>query len=327
MQLRTGLFAILALIFSVSAASGVYLFARRPAPKPEVEMVPVVVATAQVARGVTLTEAMLETRPWPQDYVPEGTLQQVEEAVGRTVWIPLVPKDPIVESKLATKGAGRGMASLIPRGMRAITIQTPNVATGVAGFILPGNKVDVLWTLSQSSRNDLTGGGSTATLLQNIEILAVDQQIEMPQENKVDPRDLRSVTLLVTPQDAAKLDLAQNRGTLRLALRNPEDSLTDPIETSTLASMRLPASQQSETDTFADSVALDSDELDEPFVEDLVDARYRGEVAEPAATIPAEVLLPIRTLRGTSSGAVRLRQPAATERYHGTPYGGTGQRP
>lgn len=309
MQLRTGLFAILALVFSISAASGVYLFARRPATSPEVEMVPVVVATAQVARGVTLSEEMLQTRPWPKDYVPEGTLQQVADAVGRTVWIPLVPNDPVVESKLATKGAGRGMASLIPRGMRAITIQTPNVATGVAGFILPGNKVDVLWTLSQSSRNDLTGGGSTATLLQNIEILAVDQQIEMPQENKVDPRDLRSVTLLVTPEDAAKLDLAQNRGTLRLALRNPEDSVTEPIEISTLASMRLPALQQLETDAFVDPVQQEG-----PSEEDVVDAHYRGEVAAPAAAVPAEVLLPIRTLRGTSSGSVRIRQPVPTRR-------------
>lgn len=314
MQLRTGLFAILALVFSISTASGVYLFARRPAAKPEVEMVPVVVVTAQVARGVTLAEEMLQTRPWPKGFVPEGTLQRVEEAVGRTVWIPLVPQDPVVESKLAAKGAGRGMASLIPRGMRAVTIQTPNVATGVAGFILPGNKVDVLWTLSQSSRNDRTGGGSTATLLQNIEILAVDQQIEMPQENKVDPRDLRSVTLLVTPQDASKLDLAQNRGTLRLALRNPEDSATDPIEVSTLASMRLPALLQSEIDTFVDSV-----ELGEASSEDVVDVHYRGEVAEPAVTAPAAVLLPIRTLRGTSSGGVRIRQSVPTDRYHGAP--------
>lgn len=140
----------------------------------------------------------------------------------------------------------------------------------------------------------------------------MDQQIEMPQENRVDPRDLRSVTLLVTPQQAAKLDLAQNRGTLRLALRNPEDSATDPIEVSTLASMRLPGSLPADAEADIEAEA-DPDEPAEAFSEDRVDVHYRGESAAPA-TAPAAVLLPIRTLRGTSSGTVRIRQPVPTER-------------
>lgn len=213
MQLRTVLLGLLALVFSVSAALGVYLFTRQPAATPQVETVSIVVTADTVQRGVTLSAEMLTRRDWPKEFVPQDAMHDLEEAVGRTVWIPMVANDVVVESKLASRGAGRGMASLIPSGMRAVTIQTPNVATGVAGFVLPGNKVDVLWTVHQAAQNDQTGGGSTATLLQNIEILAVDQTIEMPYENKVDSQDLQSVTLLVSPIDAAKLDLAQNRGT------------------------------------------------------------------------------------------------------------------
>src|SRR5262249_19197290 len=101
-----------------------------------------------------------------------------------------------------------------PKGMRGFTIPTPNISAGVAGFILPGNKVDVLLTVD---------GNRTVTLLQGLEILAVDQRVEAPAENKVDAKELRSVTLLVTPDQAAKLALGQNKGVLHLSLRHPED--------------------------------------------------------------------------------------------------------
>lgn len=298
MQLRTVLLGLLALVFSVSAALGVYLFTRQPAATPQVETVSIVVTADTVQRGVTLSAEMLTRRDWPKEFVPQDAMHDLEEAVGRTVWIPMVANDVVVESKLASRGAGRGMASLIPSGMRAVTIQTPNVATGVAGFVLPGNKVDVLWTVHQAAQNDQTGGGSTATLLQNIEILAVDQTIEMPYENKVDSQDLQSVTLLVSPIDAAKLDLAQNRGTLRLSLRNPEDTLTDPIAMTTLSALRHSAEHPpAAVDPPMDISALvaDYDELE-------LDT---SATATPPS--PHEVLLPIRTLRGNSSGAVQLR--------------------
>jgi pilus assembly protein CpaB len=301
MQFRTGLVGLLALIFSVSAGLAAYLFKQQSPGGAEVETVSIVVAAAPIPRGVTLSKEMLRTRQWPKEYVPQGAVLTIEEAVGRSVWIPLIENDTLVESKLGTIGAGRGLASLIPRGMRAITIQTPNVATGVAGFILPGNKVDVLWTVSQVAQKDETGGGSTATLLQNVEILAVDQQIEMPHENKVDLRELRSVTLLVTPSDASKLDLAQNRGTLRLSLRNPEDSMTDPIEMATLLEMRGVGALPLELD-FNDPESLAAANSRS------LTAAVAPEVAPEVERVP-DLVLPIRTLRGTSSGSVYLRTP------------------
>ena len=109
------------------------------------------------------------------------------------------------------------MAALVPNGLRAFTIHTPSVASGVGGFVLPGNKVDVLLTM------DGKRGSLTTTLLQNLEILAVDQRIDAPADNRIDPKQLHSVTLLVTPDQAAKLGLAQNKGSLHLSLRNHND--------------------------------------------------------------------------------------------------------
>src|SRR5437879_8830127 len=121
--------------------------------------------------------------------------------------------------------------------MRAFTIPTTNVASGVAGFVMPGNRVDVLLTMNGVGTREQTGGGVTTTLLQNIEILAVDQRIDAPVDNKVDPAQLRSVTLLVTPEEAARLDLGQNRGSLHLSLRNPEDTRHAQARPATLTAL------------------------------------------------------------------------------------------
>jgi len=157
--------------------------------------------------------------------VPAGALTvTVESVVDRAVVVPLVKGEPILEEKLADKAAGRGMAAIVPKGMRAFSIQTIHAAAGVGGFILPGNRVDVLLTTSSSGRDDPTGGGATTTLLQNIEVLAVAQNLDAPKTNAMDPKE-RVVTLLVTPDHAAILDLAMNKGKLHLSLRNPQDEV------------------------------------------------------------------------------------------------------
>jgi pilus assembly protein CpaB len=167
------------------------------------------------------------------------------------------------------------MAWLIPRGMRAFTITTANVTAGVAGFILPGNKVDVLLTVSSGGANDTTGGGNTTTLLQNVEILAVDQKIEAPVDNKVNASELHSVTLLVTPEQAAKLDLGQNKGTLHLTLRNPEDNVAAKVRPATVNDIQFLHEQQA--------------------------------APAPQATVAPKKY--IRTIRGTNEGGVALTPP------------------
>jgi pilus assembly protein CpaB len=249
----------LALVFGGSAAVGVNYMVQNP-PNPKGDVVPVVVAAMEVPRGASLTAEQIKTREFAKDQVPPDAITKVEDAVDRAVFIPLTKDDLVLNAKLAPKGSGRGMSAMVPKGMRAFTIHTPSIASGVAGFVLPGNKVDVLLTINDLSglspsplltppilgggmvdpfRPPVTGGGSTTTLLQNVEILAVDQKVQAPAENKVDANQLRSVTLLVTPQQANMLDLGQNKGTLHLALRNMEDKADSRTHPATLADLQF----------------------------------------------------------------------------------------
>jgi pilus assembly protein CpaB len=237
MSLRTIMIVLLALVSGASAAVGVNrLRYQEPAAKPDT--VSIVVATRDLPRAAKLSPDSLTMREYPKDFVPACALMRMDDAVDRYVYIPLSKDEPVLEHKLAAKGVGPGIAPLIRKGMRAFTILTPSLASGVAGFVLPGNRVDVLLTVSNSGSNDVTGGGSTTTLLQNVEILAVDQRVEAPADNKVDVKDLRSVTLLVTPDQAAKLDLGQNKGTLHLSLRHPDDNLPAETRPATLAELQ-----------------------------------------------------------------------------------------
>ena len=225
MSTRTITVTVLALVFGVSAAIGVFQLRARSARAGSGDLVPVVTAADNVGRGQVLDAKMLKINQYQKQNVPTGSFTAIEEVVGRTVIVALVAGEAIVPGKLADKNAGRGLAAMIPDGMRAFTIQTPHVAADVGGFIMPGNCVDVLLTTTQSGQNDATGGGVTTTLLQNVQVLAVAQKMEAPADsNKLIQNDIKAVTLLVLPDQAALLDLGMNRGILHLALRNPGDA-------------------------------------------------------------------------------------------------------
>ena len=239
MSVRSLLMVALALILGGSAAVLVNSYMQRAhdpksAVVPVVVSVPVVVAVRDLPRWESITPEAVKIKQFPEDLVPPGALSKLEDAVNRDIFVPLTKDDWVLESNLAPKGAGRGLSAQIPPGMRAYTVKVPDVAQGVAGFILPGNRVDVLLSLGEISGTHETGGGSTITLLENVEILAVDQKMDAPSDNKVDTKNLRSVTLLVTPQQANRLDLGQNKGMLHLALRNREDNKAAQTKPETL---------------------------------------------------------------------------------------------
>ena len=281
MSVRSLLMVALALILGGSAATGVNSFMKRvPDPKSAVVpvVVPVVVAVVDLPRGASITPEAVKIKEFPRDLVPAGALSKLEDAVNRGIFVPLTKDEPVLESKLAPKGAGRGLSALIPSGMRAYSVKVPDVAQGVAGFILPGNRVDVLLSLGEISGTNESGGGSTTTLLQNVEILAVDQKMDAPSNNKVDTKELRSVTLLVNPQQANLLDLGQNKGMLHLALRNLEDNKDAQTKPATLIDLRPPV----------------------PVPPPLPKA------PEPPPTVS------IRTIRGVREGAVLIQIPSVS---------------
>lgn len=204
---------------------------------PVLKVVDVVMARTAIPRGHEVQADMLSVEKWPENMVPEGSMPTVEGAVGRVTLSQVFKGEPMLQGKLAAPGAGRGTGNLIKPGMRAYSIQSVNAAGIVAGLIVPGDRVDVILTV-QSSSADPTGGGTSSTLLQNVEILAIDQDLDPKAENRSDPK-LSTVTLLVTPKQASLLGLGQKAGVLSLTLRNPEDILEADTEPVTLADVRL----------------------------------------------------------------------------------------
>jgi pilus assembly protein CpaB len=290
--------AALALVLGCSAALGVNALLRsRKASTQGPASVPVIVAATDIPRGGTITPDLITTREFPGDMVPAGAMMKPGDTIDRVVAIPLVRGEAVLEAKLAPRGAGRGLAALVPKGMRAVTIQTPTVATGVAGFVMPGNRVDVLLTVTDTGgANSPTGGGSTTTLLQRVEILAVDQKIDAPADNKVDAKELRSVTLLVTPRQANLLDLGQNKGTLHLALRNPGDDLDADGRAVTLADLRFHQEKP-------------WDERVKSLLKAYAESRPAPSDRPPSPPAPAS----IRTLRGRHEGSVHVQAIAPSD--------------
>jgi pilus assembly protein CpaB len=178
----------------------------------------VVLATKDLEVGTVLKEEDVKVADWPGS-VPIGATNQVKDVVGRGVITAIFAKEPVIASRLAPKGAGGGMATMIPPGMRAVAVRV-NEVVGVAGFVVPGTHVDIL-----ISGNSPGGNGSlgtlTQTLLQNIEVLSAGQDFKKDAEGK--PVMVPVVNMLVTPTQAEQLSLAASQTSIQLVLRNPLD--------------------------------------------------------------------------------------------------------
>jgi pilus assembly protein CpaB len=176
----------------------------------------IVVAAKPLPMGATLDRASVKLRTVPEYLFPAGAHALVEEVLERPVISPIQPDEPIVDARLAAKGSGMGLAPLIPSGMRAISVRVNDVV-GVAGFILPGMRVDVLVTGRPPNQADTV----TRTVLQNIAVLSAGQTIQT--DGKSPAIVTPVVTLLVDPHQAEALTLANNEGHIQLVLRNSTD--------------------------------------------------------------------------------------------------------
>jgi pilus assembly protein CpaB len=194
-----------------------------------VAMQQIVVANAALPLGTRLTASNVKLMPWPTNDSIPGTLNRVEDAVDRAVITQVAPNEPILEAKLAPRSAGAGLPATIPQGMRAVSVAVNDVVD-VAGFVTPGTSVDVLVT---GQVPGATQGGSdnvTRVILENVRVLAAGQKIEQDRDGK--PATVPVVTLLVLPEDAARLTMASTEGKIQLALRNTIDdgtAMPDPV--------------------------------------------------------------------------------------------------
>lgn len=183
----------------------------------------IVVAVERLQVGTLLEAHHLKQAPWPKGVEIEGSFANVEEVIGRGVVMPVLPNEPVLESKLAPREAGAGLTSAIPEGMRAVAVKVNDVI-GVAGFVLPGTRVDVIVTGTPEGQKERQ---VSKVILENVQVLAAGQNVE--QDARGEPQSVQVITLLVNPQDSQKLTLASRNGDIRLALRNPLDfDQTDP---------------------------------------------------------------------------------------------------
>jgi pilus assembly protein CpaB len=184
----------------------------------------VLVATHNLDSGALVKEEDVKMTDWGGP-VPMGSILKNEDAVGRGVIQPIYEGEPLLETRLAAKGAGAGLAAIIPPGMRAVAVRVNDIV-GVAGFVIPGTKVDLLIAGTPPKGNGGLGD-VTKTLLQNVEVLSAGQNITKDPEGK--PISVGVVNFLVTPEQAEVLSLASNETRIQLILRNPMDK----VETNT----------------------------------------------------------------------------------------------
>jgi pilus assembly protein CpaB len=189
----------------------------------------VIAAATDIKLGTVLRDADLTTIEITGT-LPKGALLKKENAIGRGVISNLYLGEPILENRLAAPGSGGGLAATIPQGMRATAVRV-NEVVGVAGFVTPGMRVDVL--ITGNPPGGATAQGSLVrTLLQNIEVLSAGTDIQRDAEGK--PLQVQVVNLLVTPTQAEILSLASNETRIQLVLRNPLDNtLNKPPGTAT----------------------------------------------------------------------------------------------
>lgn len=179
----------------------------------------ILVASMPLKFGEHLTASNVRLVAWPEDAVPAGAFKKIEDVVDknqdRVALQAISAGEPILAGKISGTGARASLSSVIAKNMRAVTLRV-NDATGVAGFVLPNDRVDVLLTRAEQ------GTKTTDILLQNVKVLAIDQVSDNPGEKGQADKPIvaKVVTLEVSPIDAEKLTLAQQIGTLSLALRN-----------------------------------------------------------------------------------------------------------
>jgi len=188
-------------------------------------VIQIVAAVNDLPAGVALTDKDVALVDWPSDMALPGSYTKKEEVLGHPLIHSLGAKEPILKRDLGLEGSGIGLSTKIPPGMRATAIKS-NEIVGVAGFLYPGSHVDVLCTINMPNMPNMPNGGGTITqtVLQDVEVLTAGQTIEPDPQGK--PQQVDVVTLLLTPEDSQKLQLASTQGSIQLVLRNGTDTKT-----------------------------------------------------------------------------------------------------
>jgi pilus assembly protein CpaB len=209
--------AVLLFLFTAASVRNYMQTIAKPAPTPPtMNLAQVVVAATDIPLGTTIAAEHLRSVMWPADGLPAGAFTDPAGIVGWVARTSLVRNEPLLVDELANPAARGVLPLIIPAGMRAASVRV-NEVSGIAGFITPGSKVDVITVMDGAA----AGGGKEAfTLLEDLEVLAIAQTMD---HKDTKPTVVNTVTLLVTPPQAERLTLASSEGSLQLALRNYQD--------------------------------------------------------------------------------------------------------
>lgn len=208
---------VLGALAALAGYAGLKATAQKVAQNTSKHFVPVVVTATDLTFGAKLDRAQLRVARYPKESVPAGAFSDPDSVVGQTTKIFLAAREPITATKLSSRGGGLSM--LVRPGLRATSLEV-NQVSGVSGFVLPGDRVDVLCTVDGRGADQ---EAQTKTILQNAEVLASGQKTTQ-QDNK--PITVQAVTILVDPTGAERLALGLHEGKIHLVLRNPEDADT-----------------------------------------------------------------------------------------------------
>jgi pilus assembly protein CpaB len=233
-QQRIVLILVLAVIAAaVAGFSTLRFLSTRPVTTvtaPSARKATVVLASRDLPVGHRINAEDVRTVEWPAELVPTGFHSQTADVVGRGLITGVRTNEPLLSSKIAEPGSGAGLPIVIPEGQRAMSIPVDQVV-GVAGFVIPYTRVDVLLTIQPPGQTETV----TQIILQNLTVLTAGQ---VTQRNEAgDPMTVNVVTLMVSPEQAERLSLATSQGRIQLALRNMldiDDATTTGVRTSAL---------------------------------------------------------------------------------------------
>jgi pilus assembly protein CpaB len=232
-RLRALLFFALALVAGAAAVFLVKLYLDRASARavaPPLSTQPVVVAAADLPIGTALDKVHLATVEWPQGRAPAGAFAAASDVVGRSLTQGVVAGEAILERRLADPARGRGMAAILAPGRRAMSVKVDQVI-GVAGFVQPGDFVDVITTMRLDDNAERAVGSGTErmakTILQNIRVLAIGQELATEGQK---PVSVQVVTLEVTPEEAERLALGTQYGKVLLTMRARTDQVAVETE-------------------------------------------------------------------------------------------------
>lgn len=197
---------------------------RASGPSEAAETTPIFVALGEIGIGDPLTAEMLKLEEWPKEKVPAGALSKLEDVEGRRCKQKYYPGEPILEAKLLAPGEkGQSPTDLIPKGFRVVSIRVDAVSSS-SGMILPGDRVDMLVHVAENPSKGVREA-RTQTFLQNVKVFAVDDLFSRNDEATV---SAKTISLLVTPDQAELVMLAGQLGTVQLVMRSASDDSDDP---------------------------------------------------------------------------------------------------